>query len=189
MLHLITAHKNEPHITSENDGSLNMEIFGNGNFVFESGRDLEAEKISNNLVRIYDGRAMMEGRFFELESGDYEDITIENGTQNTKRIDLIVARYVKDAETAIETVSFEVIKGTSSTTPVAPAYNEGSIASGDLLVDFPLYHIYIDGIDIENIEQIFTIYDGVTGALGEITPAEIDELWGSTLEDGDDMEF
>lgn len=189
MLHLITAHKNEPHITAENDGSLNMEIFGNDNFVFESGRDLEAEKISNNLVRIYDGCAMMEGRFFELESGDYEDITIENGTQGQKRIDLIVARYVKDAETAIETVSFEVIKGTPSSTPVAPAYNEGSIASGDAVVDFPLYNVNIDGINIESIEQLFTIYDGVGGALGEITPEQIDEWWGSSLEDGDSIEY
>lgn len=189
MLHLVTAHLDEPHVTAENQGNLNIEIFGNGDFVFDAGQNFEASKISNNLVRIYDGRGMMEGRFFEMDEGDYEDITVENGTQNQKRIDLVVARYVKDNETAIETVSFEIIKGTPSATPVQPSYNEGSILEGDTLVDFPMYAIHLDGITIENIEQLFEVKDGVGGALGEITPSQIDEWWGSTLESGDDLEY
>jgi hypothetical protein len=189
MLHLVTAHLDEPHVTAENQGNLNIEIFGNGDFVFDAGQNFEASKISNNLVRIYDGRGMMEGRFFEMDEGDYEDIAVENGTQNQKRIDLVVARYVKDSETAIETVSFEIIKGTPSTTPVQPSYNEGSILAGDTLVDFPMYAIHLDGIVIDNIEQLFEIKDGIGDALGEIPPSQIDEWWGSTLESGDDLEY
>lgn len=189
MLHLVTAHKNEPHITAENQGALNTEIFGNNDFVFDAGRSLEASAISNNLVRIYDGRGMMEGRFFELDQGDYEDVTIENGTQGQKRIDLIVARYSKDNQSLIETIAFEVIKGTPSSTPVQPSYNDGSILEGDTLVDFPLYAIHLDGITIDDIEQLFEIKDGIGGALGEITPSQIDEWWGSTLESGDDLEY
>jgi hypothetical protein len=189
MLHLVTAHKDEPHITAENQGALNIEIFGNDDFVFDVGRSLEASAISNNLVRIYDGRGMMEGRFFELDEGDYEDVTIENGTQGQKRIDLIVARYSKDNQSLIETISFEVIKGTPSATPVQPSYNDGSILEGDTLVDFPLYAIHLDGISIENIEQLFEVKDGIGDALGEISPSQIDEWWGSTLESGDDLEY
>lgn len=189
MLHLVTAHKNEPHITAENQGALNIEIFGNDDFVFDVGRSLEASAISNNLVRIYDGRGMMEGRFFELDEGDYEDVTIENGTQGQKRIDLIVARYSKDSQSLIETISFEVIKGTPSATPVQPSYNDGSILAGDTLVDFPMYAIHLDGISIDNIEQLFEIKDGIGDALGEISPSQIDEWWGSTLESGDDLEY
>jgi hypothetical protein len=102
---------------------------------------------------------------------------------------LVVARYVKDSETAIETVSFEIIKGTPSTTPVQPSYNEGSILAGDTLVDFPMYAIHLDGIVIDNIEQLFEIKDGIGDALGEIPPSQIDEWWGSTLESGDDLEY
>ena len=189
MLHLVTAHLDEPHVTAENQGNLNIEIFGNGDFVFDAGRNFEAGIISNNLVRIYDGRAMMEGRYFELDEGDYEDVTVENGTQGQKRIDLIVARYVKDSETAIETISLEIIKGTPSETPVQPSYNDGSILAGDTLVDFPMYAIHLDGITIDNIEQLFEIKDGIDGTLGEITPSQIDEWWGSSLEDGDDLEY
>ena len=189
MLHLVTAHLDEPHVTAENQGNLNIEIFGNGDFVFDAGQNFEASKISNNLVRIYDGRGMMEGRFFEMDEGDYEDITVENGTQNQKRIDLVVARYVKDSETAIETVSFEIIKGTPSATPVQPSYNEGSILAGDTLVDFPVYAIHLDGLNITDIEQLFTIYDGIDATLSEITPEWIDEQWGSSLEEGDSLEY
>ena len=189
MLHLVTAHKNEPHITAENQGALNTEIFGNDNFAFDAGRNFEASAISNNQVRVYDGRGMMEGRYFELDAGDYEDVTIENGTQGQKRIDLIVARYEKDEQTAIETISLEVIKGTPSETPVQPSYNDGSILEGDTLVDFPMYAIHLDGIAIDNIEQLFEIKDGIDGTLGEITPSQIDEWWGSSLEDGDDLEY
>lgn len=189
MLHLVTAHLDEPHVTAENQGNLNVEIFGNGDFAFDAGHNFEASKISNNLVRVYDGRGMMEGRYFELDAGDYEDITIENGTQGEKRIDLIVARYVKDSETAIETISLEVIKGTPSETPVQPSYNDGSILAGDTLVDFPMYAIHLDGITIDDIEQLFEIKEGVGGALDEISPSQIDEWWGSTLESGDDLEY
>lgn len=189
MLHLVTAHLDEPHVTAENQGALNIEIFGNDDFVFDAGQNFEASKISNNLVRIYDGRGMMEGRFFEMDEGDYEDITVENGAQNQKRIDLVVARYVKDNETLIETVSFEIIKGTPSATPVQPEYNDGSILNGDSPVDFPLYAVHIDGLTIESVEQLFSIYDGVEGAMNEITPEMIDEWWGSKLEDGDDLEY
>jgi hypothetical protein len=189
MLHLVTAHKDEPHITAENQGALNIEIFGNYDFVFDVGRSLEASAISNNLVRIYDGRGMMEGRFFELDQGDYEDVTIENGTQGQKRIDLIVVRYSKDSQSLIETISFEVIKGTPSATPVQPSYNDGSILNGDSPVDFPLYAVHINGLTIESVEQLFSIYDGVEGAMNEITPEMIDEWWGSTILDGDSLTY
>lgn len=189
MLHLVTAHKNEPHITAENQGALNTEIFGVDNFIFEAGRDFEAGIISNNLVRIYDGRGMMEGRYFELDAGDYEDVAIENGSQNTKRIDLIVLRYVKDDESLIESVSLAYIKGTASDTPVRPAYNAGSILDGDTVVDFPLYAIHIDSLEITNAEQLFEIKDGLADTLNEITASQIDEWWGYSVQDGDNMEY
>ena len=189
MLHLVTAHLDEPHVTAENQGNLNAEIFGTDDFVFEVGQNLRAEKITGNKVRVYDGRGMMEGRYFELEDGDYEDVNIDNGTQNQKRIDLIVLRYAKDEETLVETITLEYIKGTPSETPVQPSYNEGSILDGDSPVDFPIYAVYLDGVDITEVKQLFEVYDGLGGALSEITAAWIDEKWGYSLEDGDNLEY
>lgn len=189
MLHLVTGHLDEVHITAENQGKLNTQIFGNDNFVFEYGRDFEASKISNNLVRVYDGLGMIEGRQFELEDGDYEDITVDNGTQNTSRKDLIVARYTKDNETAIETISFVLIKGEDSSTPVRPDYNDGSILAGDDIVDFPMFEILIEGLEISSITALFDIKDGIDETLSEITTEMIDEWWGETLEDGDELEY
>lgn len=188
-LHLVTGHLDENHVTAENQGALYTEIFGTDNFAFEYGRDFEASKISNNLVRIYDGLGMFEGRQFELEIGDYEDITVENGTQNTSRKDLIVARYVKDTETGVETISLEIIKGTNSSTPTRPAYNDGSILAGDDIVDFPMYEILIEGLEITSITALFDIRDGIDETLSEITDEMIDEWFGESLEDGDELEY
>lgn len=189
MLHLVTGHLDEAHITAENQGNINTQVFGNDDFVFEFGRDFEASKISDNLVRIYDGMGLMEGRQFELEAGDYEDISVDNGTQNTSRKDLIVARYTKDNETAIETIEFTLIKGTNSSTPVRPAYNDGSILAGDDIVDFPMYEILIEGLEITSITALFDIRDGIGETLSEITDEMIDEWFGESLEDGDDLEY
>lgn len=189
MLHLVTGHLDEVHITAENQGALNTEIFGTDNFAFDFGRNFEYSKISDNLVRIYDGLGMFEGRQFELETGDYEDISVDNGTQNTSRKDLIVARYVKDDETAVETISFEIIKGIESSTPVRPSYNDGSILAGDDIVDFPMYEILIEGLEITSITALFEVKDGLDEVLSEITTAMIDEWWGETLQDGDELEY
>lgn len=48
-----------------------------------------------------------------------------------------------------------VITGTpAASNPADPSYNTGSIASGDTLVDFPLYKVSLNGIAIESVTRI-----------------------------------
>jgi hypothetical protein len=86
-----------------------------------------------------------------IEAGAYDAVEISSGSQGMERIDLIVARYTKDAETNVEDMQIVAIEGTpASSNPAAPSYNEGDIQAGDSPVDMPLYQVNISGISIDS---------------------------------------
>lgn len=145
--YLITGSRNNtPHITSMDDASFNAGIVGSGAYILNRGEKLRAEMTTANNCRIYDGDIVAQGRHIRVETSDYIDLTVNNGTVGMKRNDLVVARYENDVETGVESVDFVVIEGTPSANPTDPEYNEGNIFNGDLIVDFPLYRIQLDGI-------------------------------------------
>lgn len=163
-LHLITGHKGEAHISSADVGAFNAGIFGQGEYVLDTGRRFDIEVVSNNLIKIYDGDLLMQGRHISLRKGLYEELTIENGTADMNRIDLVVVRYSQDISTEIETATFAVIKGTpSKNEAVAPDYTTGDILSGGcILHEMPLYKIPISGLTIGEPEKLFA----GSGAIG-----------------------
>ena len=148
--YLITGSRNNtPHITSMDDASFNAGVIGDGAYILNRGEKLRAEMTTPNNCRIYDGDLVVQGRHIRIETSSYVDLTINNGSAGMKRNDLIVARYEKDVETGIESVDFIVIEGTESASePVDPEYTEGNIFDGDLVVDFPIYRISIDGLTV-----------------------------------------
>lgn len=153
--YLITGSRNNtPHITSMDDASFNAGILGNGAYILKRGENLRAEMTTANNCRIYDGDIVTQGRHSRIETSSYIDLTVSNGTVGMKRNDLVVARYESDVETGIESVDFIVIQGTPSANPTDPEYNEGNIFDGDLIVDFPLYRIRLDGITAGTPELI-----------------------------------
>lgn len=156
-LHLITGHKGEAHISSADIGAFNAGIFGKGEYVLDLGRKFEIEVVTNNLVKIYDGDLVMQGRHISLKNGSYEELTIENGTADMNRIDLIVVRYRQDIATGIESAEFAVIKGTATAgEATAPEYTTGDILSGGcVLHEMPLYKIPISGLTIGEPEEVF----------------------------------
>lgn len=156
--YLITGSRNNtPHITSMDDASLNAGIIGNGAYILNRGEKLRAEMTTANNCRIHDGDIVCQGRHIRIETSAYIDLTVNNGTAGMKRNDLVVARYTNDVETGVESVDFVVIEGTPSATPSDPEYNEGNIFDGDLIVDFPLYRIRLDGITAGDPELICSI--------------------------------
>ncbi len=156
-IHLVTGYAGKEHITSADQGSFNASIMGNGQFVLERGKQFEASIIANNQVRVFDGDILMQGRHIRMEQNTYADLYFENGTQGYKRIDLIVVRYSKDAETGIETAALEVIKGVpSATTAQVPSYTEGNILEENaVLNEMPLYEVPFDGINIQGFKKLF----------------------------------
>lgn len=149
---IITGYRGEPHITSQQDRNVNIGIFGSGTYIVNVGSKMAATIVSANEITIADGLLVAEGCTAEIERGTSESIAIENGAQGMLRKDLIVARYTKTSGTGVEDMQLAYIAGTpAASAPALPSYNEGSIANGDTLVDFPLYTVNINGISIESV--------------------------------------
>ena len=155
-MNIITGYRAEPHITAQQDRDVNIGIFGASAKILKGvGSEMAATVVSANEVEIADGTLVAEGCTAEIQYGTTESMTIENGEQGMKRIDLIVARYTKDAGTGVEDMQLAVVKGTSAASnPAAPAYNEGTIADGDSPVDFPIYRVNLDGISITSVDAL-----------------------------------
>ena len=154
-MNIITGYKGEAHVTAQQDRDINSAIFSTGAYILNIGSKLEATVVSANEITIADGLIVAEGCAAEVERGTSESMTIDNGTQGMLRKDLIVLRYTKNASTGVEDMDLAVIKGTpAASSPVAPAYNTGSIAQGDTIVDFPLYEVNLDGIAIDSVVRV-----------------------------------
>lgn len=154
-MEIITGYCGEPHVTEQQDRDVNMSIFGRGLKIANIGSKLAAAVVSANEITIADGLLIADGCAGEVPRGTSESMAIENGAQGMRRIDLIVVRYTKNANTAVEDMQLAVITGTpAESSPAVPAYTSGSIESGDTLAEFPLYKVTIDGITIESVERL-----------------------------------
>lgn len=175
MAHLVTGYAGYAHIKSEDDAAFNASFLGSGQYVLESGNQFEGSIINNNTIRILDGDGLMYGRHFRIESNIYEDVTIETGTANKNRIDLICMTYEKNAEDGTEKVYLEVIKGTETEgTAVAPKYVNENILEGALKNQMPLYKVTIKGVVLSKIEPLFTPFTSFQTFLNSL-PADIRE--------------
>ena len=157
-MNIITGYRNEPHVTSQQLRNTYIPIFGSDAKILDVGSKMAVTVISANEIDIADGQLICEGCTAEIAHGTTETLTIDNGTQGEQRIDLIVARYTKDSGTGVEDMQLAVIKGTeSATSPAVPAHTSGLIADGDTLVEFPLYRVNINGINITSVERLVDV--------------------------------
>lgn len=159
---IITGYVGSPHVTAEQDRDINIGIFGAESYVLRTGSRLKAEVSSNNEIKIRDGVIMYQGCAASIKKNTYDSLTIVNGSQGMKRIDLIVARYSRNQSTKVESLTLKVIQGTPVTgTPSAPGYTTGDIQAGDLVADMPLYQVVINGLNITEVKQVFNTVDTV----------------------------
>ena len=157
-MEIITGYTGKPHVTAEQDRDVNEGIFDTGSFVLKTGSQLAAELVSNNEIKIRDGVLVIQGCTAAIKKNTYDPVTIANGSQGMKRIDLIVARYNKNEETKIEEVTLKVIQGTpNASTAAVPMYKTGDIQSGDLVADMPLYKVTLDGLNVTSVDKMFTV--------------------------------
>lgn len=155
MAHLVTGYAGQAHIKSADEGALNASFFGSGQYVMESGNQLEGSIIDNNTVRISDGDGLMYGRHFRIEPNTYEDLKITTGTAGKNRIDLICMTYEKNADDETERVYLQVIKGAEANgTPSVPEYTNGNILEGASLNQMPLYKVNIEGVVLSTLERV-----------------------------------
>lgn len=176
-MEIITGYTGTPHITAEQDRDVNKGIFGEESYVLRTGSELEAELVSNNELKIRDGVIMHQGCAASIKKNTYDPITITNGSQGMKRIDLVVARYTRNSETKVESVDLKILQGTpTSYTPSAPAYVVGDIQAGDPVSDMPLYKITLNGLNVTSVEKMFSVIDGLPELNGKLYETYIDSV-------------
>lgn len=179
---IVTGHTGIPHITSNDDQARNQSIFGSGNNVYNIGNKFELTINSATSVTMADGEGMMQGVQFRIEPGETETLSLSPGTPGYNRIDLICARYVKDATTGYENVVLAVIEGEpSDSTPTEPTYAEGDILSGDMLAEYPLYKITFTGVT-PAAEKLFSLFKFNA-------PVDVGVTLGSTASGSVDIPF
>lgn len=148
-------------VSAEDDRAFNMATISKDMFVFKGmGEMFRAEIISNNCIRIHSGEGMVQGAHFRTPYGEYDDVTINNGTQGKHRYDIIAIQYERNTETLKETTKLVVIEGEQYSKGMSAYYPSiaiGDLYKGDTLCQFPLYDVYIDELSIKSIDSDFGI--------------------------------
>lgn len=173
---IVTGHTGKPHVTSDDDRALYAGIFGKGSYVLNTGTKLGFNIESSNTIRIESGDIIHQGTHARIPYGQYTDVSIDNGTTGFMRADLIVARYEKIA--GIETMSLMVLKGNPAVSdPVDPDYIDDNILEGADESDMPLYRVNLNGVNINSVEPLFTVYTGLDDIFRtDATNKKINEL-------------
>lgn len=155
-MEIITGYVGKPHVTSEQDRDVHIGMIGSGSYVLQTGKQMAAEISSNNEIKVRDGVLMHQGCAASIKKNTYDSLSIVNGSQGMKRIDLIVARYERNKNTGVESLTLKVLKGTpASANPATPVYTTGDIQAGDYIADMPMYKVTLDGINITKLEKQF----------------------------------
>lgn len=187
-MEIITGYTGKPHVTSEQDRDVNIGVVGEESYVLQTGMQLAAEVSSNNEIKIRDGVLMHQGCTASIKKNTYDSLTIINGSQGMKRIDLIVARYEKNQDNGIESLDLKVIQGTpAESTPTVPEYTEGDIQAGDYVADMPMYQVIIDGLNITEVKKVFEVAPGIDALKKEI--AELNSKTIQIIKNGDSQQI
>ena len=162
-MEIITGFTGAKHVRSEQDRDINIGTFGEESYVLQTGMKMEAEVSSNNEIKIRDGVIMHQGCAASIKKNTYDTVTIVNGSQGMKRIDLIVARYQRNQDDGKEFMRFVAIQGTpAESNPAVPSHITGDIQSGDAVADMPMYKIIIDGLNIVDVQKVFSEAPNIT---------------------------
>lgn len=154
-MELVTGRKGSAHITSQQDRMKHQGMFGEGAYILKTGQMLEPQVQTSNEIRIRDGALMVQGALSCVKTNSYDAVTIQNGTQGMKRIDLICWQYTYDAEQDVESAEWVVIQGTpAASDPQQPSYTDGDIQQGDSPVQVPVFAVELDGINVTGVTTL-----------------------------------
>ena len=172
---IVSGRTGSPHVTSQQFRQMLEGIIGQGSYIITSGENLKPELSSNNLMKIRSGMMAHHGCISCVDIGTYDEVTLKNGSQGMKRIDLIVNRYTRNAETEVENCSWKVIQGTPvASNPAVPAYTSGNLQNGDLVDDCPAFEVHYDGINVTEVKSLLSVADGLSELSSKLTKANND---------------
>nr|DAZ36410.1 MAG TPA: hypothetical protein [Caudoviricetes sp.] len=175
---IVSGRTGSPHVTSQQFRQMLEGIIGQGSYIITSGENLKPELSSNNLLKIRSGMMAHHGCISCVDIGTYDEVTLTNGSQGMKRIDLIVNRYTRNAETEVENCSWKVIQGTPvASNPAVPAYTSGNLQDGDLVDECPAFEVHYDGINVTEVKSLLSVTDGLSELSSNLKTATADSGW------------
>ena len=176
-MEIVSGRTGNPHVTSQQFRQLVEGTVGQESYILTSGENLEPELASNNILKIRSGMMSHHGNISSIKIGTYDEVELTNGSQGMKRIDLVVNRYTRNAETNVETNKWVVITGTPvASAPAVPAYTVGNLQEGDLTDDCPVFEVHYDGLNVTEIKKLLDVADN----LGKMK-TELAELNGNSF--------
>ena len=162
-MEIVSGRTGKPHVTSQQFRQLIEGTVGQESCILTSGENLEPELASNNSLKIRSGMLAHHGNISSVKIGTYDAVNLSNGSQGMKRIDLVVCRYTRNAETEVESCNWVVIMGTPvSSNPVAPTYTVGNLQEGDLVDDCPVFEVHYDGINVTEVKKKLSVAPNLT---------------------------
>lgn len=161
-MEIVSGLGEKPHVTSQQFRQILEGTIGQKSYIVTSGENLEPELAANNLLKIRSGMMSHHGNVSSVKIGTYDEVELTNGSQGMKRIDLVVNRYTRNAETNIEKNEWVVIMGTPvASNPVAPTYTVGNLQKGDLVDDCPVFELHYDGINVTEVKKMLSVLPNV----------------------------
>lgn len=177
---IVSGKTGTPHVTSEQFRQIIEGTVGQGSYILTSGENLEPELASNNMLKIRGGMMSHHGNVSCVELNTYDEVTLTNGSQGVKRIDLVVNRYTRNDETGLEKNEWIVIIGTpDATNPKVPEHIAGNLQNGDLTDDCPVFEVHYDGINVTEVKKLLPVMSNLDLLNGKIT--EQNTLWDGFL--------
>lgn len=161
-MEIVSGRTGKPHVTSQQFRQMIEGTIGQESCIITSGENLEPELAANNLLKIRSGMMSHHGNVSSVNIGTYDEVELTNGSQGMKRIDLVVNRYTRNAETNIEKNEWVVIVGTPvASNPVAPTYTVGNLQKGDLVDDCPVFELHYDGINVTEVKKLLSVLSNI----------------------------
>lgn len=192
---IISGKTGTPHVTSAQFRQIIEGIIGQESYILKSGENMEPELASNNMLKIRGGVMSHHGNVSGVDLNTYDEVTIRNGSQGMKRIDLIVNRYTRSDETGIEKNEWVVLTGTpDQSSPKVPGHIVGNLQNGDLTDDCPVFKVHLEGIQVTKVEKLLPVLEGDLASLnskleqsapGKFTlPNGLKIFWGEAVTSG-----
>ena len=180
-MEIVSGRTGSPHVTSQQFRQLVEGTVGQESYILTSGENLEPELASNNILKIRSGMMSHHGNISSIKMGTYDEVELTNGSQGMKRIDLVVNRYTRNAETNVEANNWVVITGTPvASDPAVPAYTVGNLQEGDLTDDCPVFEVHYDGLNVTEIKKLLDVADNLGKMKTEL--AELNGKSGKLIE-------
>lgn len=161
------------HISSDDLSALNVATIGKANCVLKYGDEFKLTMASTNSATLGTGVGMVGGKRFWNQAAT--SLTVQSGTQDQKRNDLVVARYAKTSA-GIESITPVVIKGTPSTGTAA----DPATTSNDL----KLWRIPLNGISVGAPVKLFNTVASLASLEESVSKREYPKvICGSVVRD------